>query len=104
MSGVLRFMFDAGSGTCLWAADDAARAAFGYAVDHHALPLDAAMRARLDGLVAWHDRSIDWAHPGGPSPWDATAQARFAQAARDTKTRYHGSQSASHGIMVAAAD
>ncbi len=83
MSGVLRFMFDAGSGTCLWAADAAARAAFGYAVDHQALPLGADMRARLDGLVAWYDRSIDWADPGGASPWDAAEQARFEAAARE---------------------
>jgi hypothetical protein len=79
----LRFMFDAGSGTCLWAADDAARSAFGYAVDHHALPLDAALRARLDMLVAWHDRSIDWADPGGPSPFGAAERARFATASHE---------------------
>lgn len=74
----LRFLFDAGSGTCLWAGNDAARERFGYAVAIDALPLVPGTRTRGAALVAQHDTSIDWDDPAGPSPWSAAERARFA--------------------------
>ena len=73
----LRFFFDSGSGTCLWAANPAAHAAHGYAVDHHALPLSPALRTQLDHLIARHDTRLDWSNPGGPSPWTTADHAAF---------------------------
>ncbi len=79
MSGhAFRFFFDAGSGTCLWAANTAARDAFGYAVDHRRLALPEPLLAVLDGLIARHDTSIDWDDPGSPGPWTAQDRASFA--------------------------
>lgn len=78
----LKYMFDAGSGICLWAASDAARGRFGYPVDDDELPLSEALRARVRRLLEWYDRSLDWDDPGGPSPWDAAEEARFAAEAR----------------------
>jgi hypothetical protein len=73
----LRFMFDAGSGRCLWSRNDPARERWGYAVDHRALPLDADLAGALDELVARHDTSLDWSDPGGPSPWTAAQHHAF---------------------------
>ncbi len=82
MQKALAFFFDAGSGVCLWSKNDAARGAFGYAIDHHALPLDAATRAELDRLIQWHDCSLDMDDPGRGSIWPAQEQARFDAAAQ----------------------
>ena len=35
----LRLAFDPGSGICLWSTNEAARARYGYPVDHSQLPL-----------------------------------------------------------------
>lgn len=79
----LRYFFDAGSGTCLWAADAATEARYGYAVGLHALPLSDATRAVLERLIAAHDRSIDWADPAGVDVRGAGHAERFAAAARE---------------------
>lgn len=83
----LRYFFDPGSGTCLWAANDDTRDAFGYAVDHDALPLTDDTRVWLEGLIEWFDESINWDDPGGPSPWNAVERANFAQAAAEGLAR-----------------
>lgn len=77
----LRLMFEWGGG-CLWADDDAARAAFD--VDHveDRLPLSDETRRRLEELSMWHDTSLDWDDPMGPSPWTPDEDQRFDRAAR----------------------
>lgn len=96
---VLRYFFDAGSGTCLWAANDAARAAFGYAVDLRALPLAPDTRDGLTRLVQRFDGSIDWDDPGGASPWGTAARETFARAAAEGLARLRGDLSG-HGFLV----
>lgn len=78
----LRYFFDPGSGVCLWAANDSARAAFGYAVDHDQLPLSTATKARLTELVTRFDESIDWNHPTERGPrWTEAAEKDFLEGA-----------------------
>jgi hypothetical protein len=60
----LRFFFDAGSGVCLWAQDDAAKQRFGYAVELDDLDLPHDLRADLVQLIADYDATIDWNNPG----------------------------------------
>lgn len=60
----LRFFLDAGSGVCLWAQDDAAKARFGYAVDLDDLKLPRDLAADLMHLMADYDATIDWNDPG----------------------------------------
>lgn len=60
----LRFFFDAGSGVCLWAQDEATKQRFGYSVDLHDLDLPPAMRAELTQLIVDYDATIDWDDPG----------------------------------------
>jgi hypothetical protein len=66
---ILRYFFDAGSGVCLWAADDEARAAFGYPVELEELDLPRDTIFLGNRLIAIFDESIDWQDPAGASPW-----------------------------------
>jgi len=74
----LRYFYDPGSGVCLWAADDEARAAYGYPVSLEELPLSLEARAEGDLLLALFDSSIDWNDPAGPSPWSPQQRSDFA--------------------------
>jgi len=78
----LRYFFDAGSGVCLWAGDDAARERFGYAVAHGDLPLSVNAKRWLDYLVAWFDTSLDWENvPSRGAFWTEAEAVRFRAAA-----------------------
>ena len=78
----LRYFFDPGSGVCLWSASEDSRAAFGYAVDHDALPLSAQTKALLTELVARFDASIDWDCPTARGPgWTDVVEREFLDAA-----------------------
>jgi hypothetical protein len=73
----LRFFFDAGSGTCLWADNDAARERFVYAVDPDELPLPTRTRERLHALLRRYDESFDPDYPPGPPSWSEEESAQF---------------------------
>jgi hypothetical protein len=65
---VLRFFFEWG-GSCLWAADDAARARLGYPVELSKLPIPEELRA---DLLQAEERFQTWYapnDPAGPTPW-----------------------------------
>lgn len=49
----LRFFFDAGSGICLWSADERTIEKFDYPVDPSKLPIDENLRRRLHYVTAW---------------------------------------------------
>ena len=74
-----RFMFDPGSGTCLWSTDDRTRAKYGYPIDHSRLYLSPELASELDQLIARFDRSIDWSDPGGPGAWNASDELSFRE-------------------------
>jgi hypothetical protein len=73
----LRFFFDPGAGTCLWAGNDAARERFNYAIDISHLHLPENTRRRMLHLCHWYDTSIDWNYPSRQSPWDVAERDRF---------------------------
>jgi hypothetical protein len=79
---VLRFFFDAGSGICLWAANDAARERWDYPVSTDDLPLGEETRAELETLIARYDSCVDWNDPGRGSVWTAAEEADFATQAQ----------------------
>lgn len=83
----LRYFFDAGSGVCLWAGDDATQAQFDFAIDADNLPLSINTRLWLRYLIAWFDTSLNWDDPGGPARWSDDEQARFRLAAQDGFSR-----------------
>src|SRR5438105_14525878 len=73
----IRFMFDYGSGYCLWAGDDPTTERFGYTIDPAALDLCPATCRLVEFLLAWYDSSLDWDDPAGPSPWGRAESERF---------------------------
>lgn len=77
----LRLEFDAGSGVCLWAQNEATRARYGYAVDHWQLPLSENTRRWLNYVVAWFDTSLDWSAPSDmDDQWSELELKRFLEA------------------------
>lgn len=81
----LRYFFD---WKCdpLWSANDAAREAFGYAVEPAELPLSDQTVTRIRKICAWHDTALNWDSPAEPGPWDAAEHDRFDEAARQLLT------------------
>ena len=59
----LRFFFDAGSGTCLWSADETTREKYGYPIKPEALPVKENTWRKLYFVCAWYDTSVDWDYP-----------------------------------------
>jgi hypothetical protein len=86
-TGCIRYFFDAGSGVCLWAGDDATKERHGYDIDADDLPLSTNTQRWLQYLIAWYDTSLNWDDPGGASPWSDDEQARFRLAAQEGITR-----------------
>ena len=78
----LRYAFDTGAGVCLWAANDAARERFGYAVETPELKLPPVAERRVEALLRWHRTGIDWSDPAGPSPWSDEERQRFNREAQ----------------------
>jgi hypothetical protein len=79
----LRFLFDAGSGVCLWSSNDLAREKFGYPVELNALPLPQLLKERGEALIERFDTSVDWAYPPDPSPWSCVEQVCFEADSND---------------------
>lgn len=59
----LRFSFDAGSGVCLWAMDEEAKARFGYPVEAAMLNVPDHLRDEIEQLVADYDDTFPWDDP-----------------------------------------
>lgn len=82
-----RFFFDAGSGMVLWADNTAARETYDYPIDLDRLPISAALRDELKGLIDEYDTSLNWDYPPDPGPWREPRCRRFNQAAREALDR-----------------
>lgn len=78
----IRYWFDWGA-SCFWAANDAARTRFGYAIAPEQLPLFESTIKRADELMGWHDQALNWEYPPDPGPWRQEECERFNQAAKD---------------------
>ncbi len=72
----LRFFFDAGSGVCLWAQDDAAKLRFGYPVETSMLDLPADLRRDIEQLVSDYDAAFNWDDPAAVSD-DGGSRTKF---------------------------
>ncbi|NMC06389.1 MAG: hypothetical protein GYA24_14325 [Candidatus Lokiarchaeota archaeon] len=70
----IRFFFDAGSGTCFWSGNDAARERFGYFIDPYSLPLDITTRQEVLDVITAYDEAFNWDDPGSASPIDPTVE------------------------------
>lgn len=78
-----RFMFDWGSGTCVWSANDAARKKFDYAVELSQLPISDELVDYLNKICDKHDEALDWDYPPNGLLWSEEEQNAFIKDARD---------------------
>ena len=67
--------------SCLTARNDATAERYGDTVNHHELPLSAALHEELDRLEKWFEGSVDWNCLSNPSPWDKKEWSKFKAAA-----------------------
>jgi hypothetical protein len=74
-----RFMFDPGSGVCLWGADPATVEAFNYPIETRQLSLSDNLHYALEALIAVFNTSIDWDYPPDPSPWSTEQWQHWTQ-------------------------
>ena len=79
----LKFMFDWGSGACLWSTNDAAVDKFGdYPVITDVLPISQELKAELEHLIDWHDEALNWDDPAGDLLWSESQIQEFMTAAK----------------------
>ena len=67
----LKFLFDWGSGVCLWCTNQAAKELYGdYPVETSKLAISETTKNELENLIYWHDEALNWSDPGGDLLWN----------------------------------
>lgn len=80
----IRVCFDAGSGICLWAGNDAARIRYqDYAISPAKLPISNGLQSLVVSLIERYDSSIDWHYPPNPTPWSEVECDDFNKAVHE---------------------
>lgn len=79
----IKYMFDWGSGVCLWSCNKEAKEKFGdYPIEEmEKLPISAELREKLYHLINEHDNALNWDDPGGDLLWNEQQIADFKQRA-----------------------
>ncbi|MBQ8068739.1 MAG: hypothetical protein IJ201_10425 [Solobacterium sp.] len=81
----LKYMFDWGSGVCLWSMNKAAEEKFGdYPVSTDTLPVSQKLKDELEYLIKKHDEALNWNDPAADLLWDNTQIQAFENAAKRT--------------------
>ena len=81
----MKYMFDWGSGTCLWSVNDATIHEFDYAVSIEQMPVSNDLRKFLYELISRHDEALNWENPAGDLLWSDVEQDIYI---RDAQTGY----------------
>ena len=80
----LKFMFDWGSGVCLWSTNKAAEEKFGdYPVTTDDLPISRGLKEKLKQLTEKHDEAFNWSDPAGDLLWDDAQIQEFLVEAKN---------------------
>lgn len=80
----IRVFFDAGSGICFWAGNDAARTLYQeYPISPNKLPISVKLQSLVVSLIERYDTSIDWAYPPDPTPWTEAECHDFNKSTHD---------------------
>ena len=88
----MRFMFDWGSGVCLWSDNDQTVTDFGdYPIeDLEKLPISAELAQELYYLIDKHDEALNWDDPAGDLLWSEQQITDFKRRATDAYERLVG--------------
>ena len=82
----LKFMYDWGSGVCVWSVNAAAKAKFNnYPIKTTDLPISQKLANLLNKLIAQYDTALNWGEPEGELLWDKMQQAIFEE---ESKSAY----------------
>lgn len=80
----LKFMFDWGSGVCLWSANKNAEDKFGdYPIATSNLPVSQELKEKLEQLIERHDEALNWNDPAGDLLWDDDQICEFLMNAKN---------------------
>ena len=66
----MKYMYDWGSGCCVWSINDAAREKYDFPVFAEQLPISDDLKTTLDYLISKHDEALDWDCPQNDLLWD----------------------------------
>lgn len=79
----MKFMFDWGSGVCLWSTNQAAKDLFGnYPIFTSKLAVSDSTKKRLEHLIDRHDEALNFDEPNGDLLWNDEQIAEFLDAAK----------------------
>lgn len=77
----IKFMFDWGSGICMWSADKKTEEKFGdYPIETDLLPISEKLIDTLNKLIDWHDEALNWESPSEDLIWDDNQIQQFLMA------------------------
>ena len=83
----MKFMFDWGSGVCLWSTNQAARTKFnGYSIRTSDLPISDKLKKELEHLIELHDEALDWNEPNSDLLWNDNQLAEFLKSVQRAYT------------------
>ncbi|MBP5457730.1 MAG: hypothetical protein J6Y37_14655 [Paludibacteraceae bacterium] len=79
----LKFMFDWGSGICVWSDNEAAKRKFNdYPIETDNLPISNKLKKTLDDLINLYDTCLNREEPNGDLMWDKNQIEDFLKMAR----------------------
>ena len=74
----VKFMFDWGSGVCVWSTNAAAKTKFNaYPIKTADLPISQELANLLNKLIIQHDTALNWDDPGAGLLWNTAQQTAF---------------------------
>jgi len=83
----MQYMYDWGSGTCLWPENETTIKEYGYPVDVESLPLTKELQSALLHLIVWHDEALNWDNPTGDLLWAEEEKDEFINEAMQAYER-----------------
>lgn len=79
----MKFMFDWGSGVCLWSTNQANKTKFnGYPILTSDLPISDKLKNELEYLIELHEEALDWDEPNSVLLWNENQVDEFLKAAQ----------------------
>lgn len=83
----MKYMYDWGSGVCLWSTNDNAREKYGYPVFADDLPVSDELKDEIRYMTDKHDEALNWHCPNDDLLWNDEQTAAFKQEARKLYNR-----------------
>ncbi len=84
----MKFMYDWGSGVCLWCTNHTAKTKFiDYPILTSKLPVSEKLKDELNHLIELHDTALNWNEPNGDLLWNDKQIDEFLKATQNAYNR-----------------